>query len=190
MRFDWSFIVAEFIESNASIFDLEVDAIINPVNCKGVSGAGLAKEFARRYPTEQRQYEELCGRNVYSPDATGTVRKASAFSPGDVFAVTGIDVTKLEAEIIDEGSLERLLKQRRKVIYFPTKNHWKRPSTYEYIEKGLKSLRKLELTSVAIPALGCGLGGLNPEVVSRQVFEALQDTDWTVYLLNPLRLPA
>ena len=51
------------------------------------------------------------------------------------------------------------------ILNFPTKDHWRYPSRIEYIEKGLKSLRgviqNLELKSVAMPALGCGEGGLD-----------------------------
>jgi O-acetyl-ADP-ribose deacetylase (regulator of RNase III) len=58
------------------------------------------------------------------------------------------------------------------VINFPTKDHWRNPSKLEYIEKGLADLkqcvRSIGLTSVAIPALGCGLGELDwPSVKAR-----------------------
>jgi O-acetyl-ADP-ribose deacetylase (regulator of RNase III) len=51
------------------------------------------------------------------------------------------------------------------VINFATKDHWRDPSKLEYIERGLVDLRRailsLESTSVATPALGCGLGQLD-----------------------------
>jgi len=51
------------------------------------------------------------------------------------------------------------------VINFATKDHWRDPSKLEYIERGLVDLRRaihsLELTSVAIPVLGCRLGQLD-----------------------------
>lgn len=51
------------------------------------------------------------------------------------------------------------------IINFPTKQHWKDASKIEYIEQGLQELvRELPnypITSLALPALGCGLGGLN-----------------------------
>lgn len=50
------------------------------------------------------------------------------------------------------------------IINFPTKAHWKGQSKLEYIESGLESLKaevcRLDLKSVAIPALGSGLGSL------------------------------
>lgn len=53
----------------------------------------------------------------------------------------------------------------RTIINFPTKQHWRNASTLEDIRKGLQYLAEhLEawgITSLAIPPLGCGNGGLN-----------------------------
>ena len=59
------------------------------------------------------------------------------------------------------------------IIHFPTKNHWKDPSKYKYIEMGLENLAyKIKRSgnedsylSFAIPPLGCGLGGLKYDFV-------------------------
>lgn len=184
--------MATFIESNDNIFNLEVEALVNPVNCKGVSGAGLAKDFAQRFPNGQRSYERACKQTMLVPDATGTIRKVSSFLPGDLLAIPDINVQRIMLETINEKTLENLMNSKQTVIYFPTKNHWKRPSTYEYIEKGLKALVNLassgEFKTIAIPALGCGLGGLDYEKVSIQIQEALKDTDLEIYMLHPLRV--
>lgn len=51
------------------------------------------------------------------------------------------------------------------IINFPTKRHWRDPSQLEDIEAGLidlaATLTVLNIHSVAIPQLGCGLGGLS-----------------------------
>lgn len=50
------------------------------------------------------------------------------------------------------------------ILNFPTKRDWRENSTLEDIEAGLQHLQKnygeLGIYSVALPALGCGLGGL------------------------------
>jgi O-acetyl-ADP-ribose deacetylase (regulator of RNase III) len=50
------------------------------------------------------------------------------------------------------------------IINFPTKRHWKGKSRIEDIALGLKALteevRSRNIKSIAIPPLGCGLGGL------------------------------
>jgi O-acetyl-ADP-ribose deacetylase (regulator of RNase III) len=51
------------------------------------------------------------------------------------------------------------------IINFPTKRHWRDKSKIEDIQAGLKALvaevQQLSITSIAIPALGCGNGGLD-----------------------------
>ena len=53
----------------------------------------------------------------------------------------------------------------RFIVNFPTKNHWRGQSRIEDIESGLQSLveaiEQYEIKSMAMPALGCGLGGLD-----------------------------
>jgi O-acetyl-ADP-ribose deacetylase (regulator of RNase III) len=57
----------------------------------------------------------------------------------------------------------------RYVLNFPTKRHWRDPSQLEDVQSGLEALaRELcarHIQSVALPALGCGLGGLSWSVV-------------------------
>jgi O-acetyl-ADP-ribose deacetylase (regulator of RNase III) len=59
------------------------------------------------------------------------------------------------------------------VLNFATKDHWHDPSKIAYIERGLADLRRaifsLELTSVAVPALGCGLGQLDWSTVRARI---------------------
>lgn len=43
-----------------NIFDLNVEAIVNPVNCTGVIGKGLAKQFKEKYPTNFKAYKKIC----------------------------------------------------------------------------------------------------------------------------------
>lgn len=51
------------------------------------------------------------------------------------------------------------------ILNFPTKAHWKENSKLEYIERGLQwlasSYESLGIHTIAMPALGCGNGGLD-----------------------------
>lgn len=47
-------------ERNIDIFAAGTEAIVNPVNCVGVMGKGLAKEFKARYPIMYKNYLEDC----------------------------------------------------------------------------------------------------------------------------------
>lgn len=129
-----------------SIFDAPVRALVNPVNCEGVMGKGLALEFRRRFSDAKeayfRDYELACKRKDLVP---GVVRPFH----------------------IGEG---------RWAVSFPTKNRWRTPSRVEYIEAGLTALvewvRMNAIESIAIPALGCGLGKLSWNTQVRPRIEA------------------
>jgi hypothetical protein len=57
------------------------------------------------------------------------------------------------------------------VLFVATKQNWRAPSRVEWIERGLRNLRKFmdAGTSVALPLLGCGRGGLDPTDVERLI---------------------
>ena len=69
----------------------------------------------------------------------------------------------------DIGKLLIINENNKNIINFPTKKHWKNKSEYEYIEKGLEKLKKAienyNIKSIAFPKLGCGLGGLEWNIV-------------------------
>lgn len=77
------------------------------------------------------------------------------------------------------------------VLNFPTKTHWKMPSEYDYIEKGLakfvETYREKGITSIAFPLLGANNGGLNPDVVLDIMRSHLSQCDIPVeiYLYDP-----
>ena len=56
--------MVEVIE-NGNIFDSNAKYITNAVNCVGIMGAGIAKQFADRYPKMYETYQTLCRLGVY-----------------------------------------------------------------------------------------------------------------------------
>jgi len=65
------------------------------------------------------------------------------------------------------------------IINFPTKQHWRYPSKYQWIESGLKSLaqwlRSNKVKSIAIPPLGSGNGKLDWERVKPMIEDYLKE---------------
>jgi len=122
-----------------SIFLSKLDAIVCPVNCiPGVMGAGLALNFAERWPWMRVEHRKAC---------------RNGMKPGTVWLVDH------EQSVLESRS--------HHVILFPTKQHWKNPSELRWIEAGLDDLHhKYPDMSFASPALGCGLGGLPFEDVA------------------------
>ena len=117
----------------SDIFASGCAAIVNPVNCVGVMGAGLALAFKRRYPSHFASYRESCRTRVLRPGAV---------------------------HIDDFGELA----SPRFIVALPTKRHWRDPSRLDDVERSLDALatelRLRRIPSVALPKLGCGLGGL------------------------------
>lgn len=74
------------------------------------------------------------------------------------------------------------------IICFLTKLHWKNDSKYEYIEKGLISLKELVLSNnldnIVIPKLGYGCGGLDWNKVKSIIYKHLNDSQITWILTN------
>ena len=140
------------------ICEAETEAITNPVNCVGVMGKGLALQFKRHYPANFTAYVEAC--------RSGTLR------PGQSFLFDH-----------GEGALPRW------IVNFPTKRHWRDPSTIDDIVAGLATLmvqiEERGIRSIALPPLGCGLGGLDwhtqVEPLIRETFAVLPHVKTLLY---------
>lgn len=82
--------------------------------------------------------------------------------------------------------------ERVQILNFPTKRDWREPSRIEDIEQGLKFLvlnyQKMGIQSLAMPALGCGNGGLRWENVRPLIEKHLGSlSDLDVYIYEPVQ---
>ncbi|MFC1235979.1 macro domain-containing protein [Vibrio sp. F74] len=80
------------------------------------------------------------------------------------------------------------------IVNFPTKDHWRGKSKYEYIESGLDDLvikiREYGIKSIAIPPLGAGLGSLDWEKVKSMIIDKLSPLiDVEVFIYEPNSAP-
>jgi len=76
-------------------------------------------------------------------------------------------------------------------LNFPTKDDWRNDSELEYVENGLKYLAEnyqdLGIYTIAMPALGCGNGGLNWDEVKLRMEKYLGELpDLDVYIYPPI----
>lgn len=147
-----------------NILESNTQVIINPVNTVGVMGKGLALAFKKQFPHNYKIYKKACKNKT-------------------------IDIGKLL--LVSDFNNESNLERKQFVINFPTKKHWRSPSKIEYIEEGLKDLVRVietqKFESVAIPALGCGLGGLeweNVKLVLEKYLRDLEGTEIVIYEPN------
>jgi O-acetyl-ADP-ribose deacetylase (regulator of RNase III) len=119
--------------TTGNLLDADTQALVNTVNTVGVMGKGIALQFKHAFPENYKRYVAAC--------------KAGELEPGKLLITT-----------------EHTVQGDRVVINFPTKTEYYRKSSYGYIDAGLRTLARelvaLGLTSVAVPPLGCGHGGL------------------------------
>jgi O-acetyl-ADP-ribose deacetylase (regulator of RNase III) len=149
--------------TRGNILEADADALVNTVNCVGVMGRGIALQFRKAFPENFKAYEAACKKKEVR---TG---KVVVFETG---RLTG----------------------PRFIINFPTKRHWRGKSRIEYIDSGLESLvdeiKKRKIKSVAVPPLGCGLGGLNWKSVRPRIMRAFEELpNVRVLLFEPTGAP-
>ena len=65
------------------------------------------------------------------------------------------------------------------LISWPTKQHWHDPSEIEFVVAGASMVRRIAdehgLETIALPEVGCGLGGLRWSVVGPMLAKVLDD---------------
>lgn len=138
-------------------------ALVIPVNTVGVAGAGLAQQAAHKFPGWQAAYRAACERG---------------------------DLTQAGDMVVHYGRGEHVF------ISFATKRHWRDRSDLAGIRRGAETLARLVNYPpnllrwnhvLAVPALGCGLGGLDWKDVKPVLLNALSkvESDIQVWLFEP-----
>jgi O-acetyl-ADP-ribose deacetylase (regulator of RNase III) len=115
-----------------NLFDSGCEALTNACNTIGIMGGGIAYAFKVRYPEMYKEYSMICQEGKLAPGILHIWDNPKGYP--------------------------------KYVINFPTKTDLS-PSKNVYIVAGLKTLieqiKNKDIKSVALPALGCGLGGLS-----------------------------
>jgi len=141
------------VERRGDMFTTDLECITNPVNSVGIMGAGLALAFKRRYPKQCDAFNEesrLFARNSF----------------------------------IDKELIRPMLYQRtiwggdKTILMFPTKIVPSRKSELSWVVRSADIAAELltigGVGGVAMPKVGCGLGGLDWAVVKPAVIEAIE----------------
>ncbi len=149
--------------THGNILRTDAEALVNTVNCVGFMGKGIALQFKKAHPDNYEDYKKACD--------------AGEVQPGRMF-------------VYETGSMIN----PRFIINFPTKRHWKGKSRLDDIKAGLTALieevRKRDIRSIAVPPLGCGLGGLQWSVVRPLIEKAFADLpEVRVLLFEPHGAP-
>lgn len=138
-----------------NLFESQAQTLVNTVNCVGVMGKGVAEEFKKRYPAMFKDYQSRCERKA--------VRLGEPYLYVDASGA--------------------------RIVNFPTKNHWRAASRLADIERGLdyfvEHVTEWGVTSVAMPPLGCGNGGLEWTEVGPLIWRKLHALPIDVELYAP-----
>ena len=143
------------LKKGGDLFQSTAQTLVVPVNTVGTLGCGLAKAFDLRFDGLLAAYKKACW--------NGT------------FATRGLFVFNVSEE--------------RKVLCFPTKRHWSQPSKLSWLDHSLGKLatdyESYGITSLAIPALGCGYGQLKWETVLPLIKEHLDSLTIDIEVYAP-----
>lgn len=144
-------------EAKGNLLTAPVEALVNTVNTEGVMGKGIALQFKNAFPGMFKAYNSAAKR--------GEIKLGQMH----VWQTQALDGPQY-------------------IINFPTKGHWRSKSRIVDIDSGLVDLvnvvREHGITSIAVPPLGCGNGGLDWADVEpriRAAFDALPDVDVRLY---------
>ena len=137
---------ADFEYKKGNILTEDVEALVNAVNCVGIMGRGIALQFKNAFPENCTAYKNFCRKGLLRPGIMFTFETKQSSNP-------------------------------RYIINFPTKRHWLNDSYMKDIDTGLVALRGViiekNIHSIAIPPLGCGLGGLDWSEVRPRIEKTL-----------------
>ena len=142
------------------------------VNTVGIMGKGLASRAKYQFPDVYVLYQDLCRHRKLRMGVPYLYKREENY----------------EKTLIEDGISTVTENGHRWFLLFPTKNHWREKSPTEGIKKGLQWLMENYKTqgikSIALPALGCGLGGLDWKDIGPLMCQSLSsiDIDTSIYL--------
>lgn len=141
------------------------------VNTVGVMGKGLASRTKYQFPDVYVFYQDACRQKWLQMGKPYLYKRESSLDD------------ELAAEPLPNPNANKWF------LLFPTKRHWKEKSDLEGINMGLEWIYRHYshegITSLAVPALGCGLGGLDWREVGPLMCQSLAKVEIPVRIYLP-----
>ncbi len=155
------------------LFFSQMQTLTISVNTVGVMGKGLASRAKYQFPDMYVHYEDLCKKKILKMGKP-SVYKREAF---------------IDTQLADDPFSFPNPNSNKWFLLFPTKQHWRHKSPRDGIEQGLQWLRNSYqqegIQSLAVPALGCGLGGLDWQDIGPLMCRYLAQIDIPVRIYLP-----
>jgi O-acetyl-ADP-ribose deacetylase (regulator of RNase III) len=145
----------EFITGDLFVNRHGAEALAQGCNCRGSMGAGIAVGFRERYPRMFEEYRRRCK------------AKPREFNVGDVF-------------FWKEDGLPAVFNLATQEDY------WRHRATLQAIETALEAMKRRAaeegITSIALPRIGAGYGGLSWKQVRPVLERVFADWPGTLYV--------
>jgi hypothetical protein len=159
--------------AEGDMFFSRAQTITISVNIKGIMGKGLASRAKYQFPDVYVHYQDLCKERKLKMGRPQLYKRESS----------------LDHELADEPNSLPNGNVKKWFLLFPTKRHWREQADIIGIEEGLKWLsdnyKKEGIKSLAVPALGCGLGRLEWRDVGPLLCRYLKTLDIIVAIYIP-----
>lgn len=147
--------------TRGSILDSTADVLVNPTNCAGPMGKGLAAAYKLKYPGLETWYK----------------KQIEGFQPGDVHFYDPCD-----GQLIASLATKNHWKNPSKLEWIERGVHRLRDVCEDL--SGDPVIDELPIHTVAVPPLGAGLGGLNKFDVLELMVDVFDTSPITFYLYN------
>ena len=143
------------------------------VNTVGIMGKGVASRAKYQFPDVYVIYQDMCRAGQLKMGKPALYKREKSF----------------DFELADEPESLKNANSETWFLPFPTKKHWRQDADIHGIERGLQwileNYQKEGIKSLALPALGCGLGRLDWKQVGPLLCGHLSLMKVPVYIYLP-----
>ena len=144
--------------TTGNLLEAGTEALVNTVNTVGVMGKGIALQFAERYKSNLKAYQDAC--------------KAGSLRVGELLITTDADMQG--ERIIINFPTKKDWKHRSSYAYIE-----------EGLKVLAAEITTRNIRSIALPPLGCGNGGLRWEKVKPMIETYLGGLDADILVYEP-----
>lgn len=159
--------------TDGDMFFSRMQTLTVSVNCIGIMGKGLASRAKWQFPDVYVQYQYACRNRTLQMGKPYLYKRESS----------------LDYQLADEPATLKNGNGATWFLLFATKQHWKENADIKGIEKGLNwivaNYEKEGIKSLALPALGCGLGNLKWQDVGLLMCKYLSKLDIPIRIYLP-----
>jgi len=165
--------------AEGDMFFSNMQTLTVSVNTVGIMGKGLASRAKYQFPDVYVVYQDACRRKWLKMGKPYLYKREAS----------------LDDELMDEPKDFESPNGNKWFLLFPTKKHWRENSDFNGIEDGLiwlkSNYKSDKINSIAMPALGCGLGKLDWKDVGPMMCKhlSLLDINVAIYLPREKEIP-